>query len=610
MSRLIIQIPDGEQVAYELTEPTITIGRHESNSIVIPHASVSSRHASFTRMGTHYRLKDLGSTNKTWIRGVAVSEVLLDGNFDLRFGLVESVYEGDDLTAAGQIADSEESQRALAALVAERDAALNENAELKEKLAEEQKKVLDSAMQARSLAEQSAKIEALSKALEEKQTAIAELEKKITEAQAQAAELQKLKGEFDTVNKARDEQTKLSEQLQSKLQSLEAAVSQGEMALTELKAERERNNAHQVQQTDTISTLQKSIATLQTECDSLRAERDRWSKKSGEQHAEMESLREQVSAAQLQISNLKSAVADASARERDHEKLLAKAKRESQMFAQPMSMPGSVVKDPQAIFSSAANGGAAQAEANSEKATAIALPSPATGFLKSTGPHTVSISKMKTLLQRLIQHPAESAPLQAMQVELRGIATWAAGANSPAAVKSTEVLGQLLKSFSNSSDSMTPSALRTVSQSLDTMSALLSSPQSKRSAPFHEGHVIGIDPDPAGRQEISETLQKIALACDCFATAQEALDYCEKTPVDLLIVEMNLPDATPQEFCQRMREVPNCSHAPLLLFTRALSIENRTQFIAAGANDFLAKPIQPAELAARCFNWLLRSKLS
>jgi len=153
MSKLIIQMPNGEQLAHELSQPVITIGRHESNTIVIADSSVSSQHASLTRVGSHYRLKDLGSTNKTWINGVAVGEVLLDGSYAIRFGLIETVYE-EETAAVVTGADAEEVQRQLAALTAERDAALTEAAAVQEKLAEEQKKVLALTMQQKTSQEQ------------------------------------------------------------------------------------------------------------------------------------------------------------------------------------------------------------------------------------------------------------------------------------------------------------------------------------------------------------------------------------------------------------------------------------------------------------------------
>jgi hypothetical protein len=89
MPKLIVQIPDGEEVAYEFDEPLITIGRTEGNSIVIPHPSLSSAHCQMMLNpdGT-YTLSDLGSTNGTFINGAPVTETVLPPYAQIAFGEV------------------------------------------------------------------------------------------------------------------------------------------------------------------------------------------------------------------------------------------------------------------------------------------------------------------------------------------------------------------------------------------------------------------------------------------------------------------------------------------------------------------------------------------
>jgi len=605
MSKLIIQMPNGEQLAHELSQPVITIGRHESNTIVIADSSVSSQHASLTRVGSHYRLKDLGSTNKTWINGVAVGEVLLDGSYAIRFGLIETVYE-EETAAVVTGADAEEVQRQLAALTAERDAALTEAAAVQEKLAEEQKKVLALTMQQKTSQEQEAKLG------DELQKLKASLEEATNEAKKKADEAEGLKTQVEELRKTREEAEK-------KLETLEAKSREQETELASAKAQQEKTAREldeaarrEKELNETVATQRESIGALKFEAESVKTDRDKWSAKSGEQHAEMETLRGKVSVLQSLVEELKNGSGTTAPREKE----LVVSKRDSQPVAQPSALAPSQLLDPQIIFSptptrpSVATGTPVTANVVEQKPAAKILPPPPAGILKAAGPHTTSITKMKSLLQRLIQNPHDNAPLQTMAAELRSISSWASGAGSPSAVKLAEVLGPLLTSFGEAPERMTPSALRTVSQSLDTLTSLLSAPPPKRTAILHEAHVMVVDPDANGREEIANTLRGIGLNCDCLGSAAEALAHCEKAAADLLIVEMNLPDTSVQEFCKQVRATKNCDHAPLLLFTRSLAIENRTQFISAGASDFLAKPIQPAELAVRSLNWILRSRLA
>jgi pSer/pThr/pTyr-binding forkhead associated (FHA) protein/CheY-like chemotaxis protein len=614
MYKLTIQIPDGDLVVYELIGPSLTLGRHESNDIVIKHQSVSSRHASLTQIGGHYQLKDLGSTNKTWLNGVAIGEVLLNGNYALRFGMVEGTYEELESAENELPGDSPETLQALAQLTAERDAMQKEVSDLTAKLDEEQQKTLKALA---LTAEQNTKLESLAQALETKEQALTAALGRAEEAdklKSQLAAAEALKTQLQETERARDESTKALEQRQLRVEALEAEALKLEQAHVATGAERDQANEKARQLNATAEALQQSISALEKESVGLKAERDRWSAKSGQQHTEMEQLQQRFAAAQSQIESLKSLATATAQTEQERGSSAVPAIRDDQLFSAPESLSPGRTLDPQIIFSPdsqrlvpATNGTPAAATPLSP---APRNPPPPAGALRHAGPHTASISKMKGLLQRLIQHPSQSGPLQSLLVELQGISAWASGANSPAGMKSAEVLGGLLTSFSDAPERMTPSALRTVSQSLDTLAALLSAPQAKRTAALHEGLVIGVDPDESGRAEITEALSHIGLACACFATAADALKYCEKNGADLWIAEMNLPDTTVPDFCESLRAISNGGHAPLLLFTRSLSIENRTQFIAAGASDFLTKPLHAAELAARSLNWILRSRLA
>jgi hypothetical protein len=95
MPKLIVQIPDGEEVAYEFDDPVVTIGRGSGNSIVIPHGSLSGEHARLSRNPDgSYTLADAGSTNGTFVNGDHVTEVVLPSYAGLVFGQVACAYYG------------------------------------------------------------------------------------------------------------------------------------------------------------------------------------------------------------------------------------------------------------------------------------------------------------------------------------------------------------------------------------------------------------------------------------------------------------------------------------------------------------------------------------
>ncbi len=96
MPKLQVSLPDGGgEVSHDLTGDTITIGRLSDNTIQIDNISVSSHHAQFTLSGGDYHLKDLNSTNGTFLNGKPLTEALLKAGDKVRFGKIETVYQSE-----------------------------------------------------------------------------------------------------------------------------------------------------------------------------------------------------------------------------------------------------------------------------------------------------------------------------------------------------------------------------------------------------------------------------------------------------------------------------------------------------------------------------------
>jgi len=105
MAKLIVQIPDGEEVAYEFDDPVVMIGRSQDNSIVIPHGSLSGQHARLSRNADgSYTLTDVGSTNGTFVNGEHVGEVVPPSYAGLVFGQVACAFYGSPEAESAPVA--------------------------------------------------------------------------------------------------------------------------------------------------------------------------------------------------------------------------------------------------------------------------------------------------------------------------------------------------------------------------------------------------------------------------------------------------------------------------------------------------------------------------
>jgi hypothetical protein len=89
MARLVVLSEGFTGLAHELQAEKLSIGRIEDNSFQISEASVSSHHCEIIKRGEEFLVRDLNSTNGTFIDGEQITEAVLKPGHILRLGQVE-----------------------------------------------------------------------------------------------------------------------------------------------------------------------------------------------------------------------------------------------------------------------------------------------------------------------------------------------------------------------------------------------------------------------------------------------------------------------------------------------------------------------------------------
>jgi putative two-component system response regulator len=92
--------------------------------------------------------------------------------------------------------------------------------------------------------------------------------------------------------------------------------------------------------------------------------------------------------------------------------------------------------------------------------------------------------------------------------------------------------------------------------------------------------------------------------CTGFADSLDALAALSESVWDLVIVDYLMPGMNGLELIQEMRATAMHTHVPVVMITADRDRALRLQAIAAGATDFLTKPVDPFELRARVTNLL------
>ena len=100
MPRLVLLTEGFTGRSFELKAERSTVGRLEDNNFQIPAPSVSSHHCEIVLRGNDVVVKDLDSTNGTFINGEQVTEQVLQVGQTVRFGSVEARLEASAPTGA------------------------------------------------------------------------------------------------------------------------------------------------------------------------------------------------------------------------------------------------------------------------------------------------------------------------------------------------------------------------------------------------------------------------------------------------------------------------------------------------------------------------------
>lgn len=83
------------------------------------------------------------------------------------------------------------------------------------------------------------------------------------------------------------------------------------------------------------------------------------------------------------------------------------------------------------------------------------------------------------------------------------------------------------------------------------------------------------------------------------ANGREALDLLQGKPIDLVLLDIMMPDMSGYEVLERLKADPNLRHIPIIMISAVDEIESVIRCVELGAEDYLSKPFNPTLLRAR-----------
>ena len=83
------------------------------------------------------------------------------------------------------------------------------------------------------------------------------------------------------------------------------------------------------------------------------------------------------------------------------------------------------------------------------------------------------------------------------------------------------------------------------------------------------------------------------------ADGRAGLDTALRDRPDLIVSDVRMPGMTGTEMVKQLRGNPATAGTRILMLTSEESVETETEALAAGADDYILKPVEPRRLAAR-----------
>jgi DNA-binding response OmpR family regulator len=116
--------------------------------------------------------------------------------------------------------------------------------------------------------------------------------------------------------------------------------------------------------------------------------------------------------------------------------------------------------------------------------------------------------------------------------------------------------------------------------------------------------ILIVDDEEKIRDVVASYLKREGYQVLEAATGAEALVRLTEEKVDLVILDLMLPDVPGEEVCRLIRAR---SPVPVLMLTAKVGEEDRIRGLSLGADDYVIKPFSPRELVARVKAVLRRS---
>lgn len=111
--------------------------------------------------------------------------------------------------------------------------------------------------------------------------------------------------------------------------------------------------------------------------------------------------------------------------------------------------------------------------------------------------------------------------------------------------------------------------------------------------------ILVVDDVPANVKLLEVRLQSEYFEVLTAHDGAGALEICENDKVDVVLLDVMMPEMDGFEVCRRLKGDPATAHIPVVMVTALDQVADRVRGLEAGADDFLTKPVDDLQLMTR-----------
>lgn len=255
-------------------------------------------------------------------------------------------------------------------------------------------------------------------------------------------------------------------------------------------------------------------------------------------------------------------------------------------------------------------GPAVPAVPDSAATGAAALPtSPREDFLRNAAKTMATLRQLSAAFIHAEDPQAQNSRLLELYRKVHFVTALAGQAGCTRISLLMNAFEALLLELHEKPEHLNDSTLQTVANTQDFLALLFAHAEQDAATTGFYARALVVDDEPISARAASSALHRAGFNVVTLYESVVALAKLRRENFDLILLDILMPGFDGLEFCKLVRELPRYQQTPIIFVSGRVDNLNWAEALASGANDVIAKPFLPIELAVKAVTHWLRARL-